>query len=300
MVLGESEGLPPGVRIGLVQTVDFFPPVIDDPTLYGEIAAANSLSDVYAMAGTPFSALSLAGFPKGFSKEWMGEILKGGNRKIAAAGAILAGGHTVESEVQFGYAITGTIDPERVATNAGARAGDVAYLTKSLGMGCMTTAAKAGKIDWATMEPAARQMAELNDRAADAMRTVDFHACTDITGFGLIGHTMNIARASDLSLRVETATIPLFGDVIELAKRGLYSGGSKRGRAALGDDVQIASGLDDALVGILFDAETSGGLFIVIAPEDASRLEDELRERDLPVHRIGEFGPAGEHRIQLV
>jgi selenide,water dikinase len=299
VVLGEAEGLPAGVRLALVQTVDFFPPVLDDPRLYGEIAAANSLSDVYAMGGTPFSALSLAGFPKGFSKEWMGEILRGGNQKVAHAGAILAGGHTVESDVQFGYAVTGVIDPDRVATNAGARAGDVAYLTKSLGMGVMTTAAKLKKIEWETLEPAALQMADLNDRAAEAMKTVDFHACTDITGFGLIGHSINIARASDLTFAIDTSTVPLFGDVLALAERGLYSGGSKRGRQTLGDDVAIGGGIDEALVGLFFDAETSGGLLIVIDPSDAPALETALAERDLPVHRVGEFLARGDKRIEL-
>jgi len=299
VVLGESEGLPRGTRIALVQTVDFFPPVLDDPTYYGAIAAANSLSDVYAMGGKPFTALSLAGFPKGFDKTWMSQILIAGNRKVKESGAILAGGHTVESDVQFGYSVTGLIDPERIATNAGAREGDVAYLTKSLGMGVMTTAAKFQKIEWEAMEPAAKQMAQLNDRAAEAMKTVDFHACTDITGFGLIGHTMNIARASKLTLTVETASVPLFQDVMALAKRGLYSGGSKRGRATLGDDVGIGAGIDEALVGLLFDAETSGGLFIVIAADDAPALETALRERDLPVHRVGTFSKRGEHHIEL-
>ena len=300
VVLGEGEGLPAGSRLGLVQTVDFFPPVVDDPTYYGAIAAANALSDVYAMGGKPFSALSLAGFPKDFDREWLAAILIGGNRKVAEAGAILAGGHTVESEVQFGYAVTGLIDPARVASNTGARAGDVAYLTKPLGMGCMTTAAKFEKITWSELEPAAAQMATLNDRAARAMGTVDFHACTDITGFGLIGHAMNIARASELTFTIEAATVPLFGDVLSLAKRGLFSGGAKRGRANLGDDVDQAAELDEALVSLFYDAETSGGLLIVIDEGDAPRLEEALAAEELPIHRIGSFGAPGDQRIRLV
>ena len=299
-MLGESEGLPAGARVGLVQTVDFFPPVVDDPHYYGAIAAANSLSDVYAMGGRPFSVLSLAGFPKDFSREWIGAILRGGNEKVAEAGAILAGGHTVESDVQFGFAVTGIVDPDRVATNAGARAGDVAYLTKPIGMGCMTTAAKFQEITWDELEPAAKQMATLNDRAADAMKTVDFHACTDITGFGLVGHAMNIARASELTIRIDTGVVPFFGDVISLAERGLFSGGAKRGRAALGDDVSISGGVSDAKVGLCFDAETSGGLFIVVDPGDAAKLETALAERDLPIHRVGEVTARGEHHIELV
>jgi selenide,water dikinase len=277
--------------------------VLDDPRLYGEIAAANALSDVYAMGGRPFSALSLAGFPKGFSREWMGEILRGGNTKVRESGAILAGGHTVESDVQFGYAITGLVDPERVATNAGARGGDVAYLTKPLGMGCMTTAAKLRKIDWDAMEPAARQMATLNDRAARAMATVDFHACTDITGFGLIGHSMNIAKASDLAFRIRCSDVPLFPDVIELARRKLFSGGAARGRDTLGAEVTIAAGVEEALASLFFDAETSGGLLIVVDPADAPALEEALRAEELPVCAVGEFvstEATGGSRIELV
>jgi len=283
--------------VALVQTVDFFPPVVDDPTYYGAIAAANSLSDVYAMGGRPFSALSLAGFPKGFDRGWMGEILIGGNRKVAEAGAVLAGGHTVESDVQFGFSVTGIVDPERVATNAGAQAGDVAYLTKPLGMGCLTTAAKLKKITWEELEPAAAQMATLNDRAARAMCSVGFHACTDITGFGLIGHAMNIAKASDLTFTIEAAAVPLFGDVLSLARRGLYSGGSKRGREALGHDVEVGAGVSDELSGLFFDAETSGGLLIVVPERDGVALEEALRVEGLPVCRVGEFSVRGEKRI---
>ena len=299
VVLGEGEGLSAGQRIALVQTVDFFPPVVDDPRYYGAIAAANALSDVYAMGGRPFSALSLAGFPKDFDRGWLAAILGGGNAKVTEAGAVLAGGHTVESDVQFGYAVTGIVDPQRVASNAGARAGDVAYLTKPLGMGCMTTAAKLQKITWDDLEPAAEQMATLNDRAARAMCSVDFHACTDITGFGLVGHAMNIARASDLTFEVDTASVPLFGDVMSLAKRGLFSGGAKRGRASLGAEVEVAGGLAQPLVDLLFDAETSGGLLIVLAESEAGRLEAALRAEELPVRRIGSFRSFTGKRIRL-
>lgn len=303
VVLGQGEGLPAGSRVGLVQTVDFFPPVVDDPHYYGAIAAANALSDVYAMGGRPFSALSLAGFPKDFPSEWRAAILRSGYQKVHEAGAVLAGGHTVESEVQFGYSVTGLVDLARVATNAGAKAGDVAYLTKPIGMGCMTTAAKFQKIEWSTLEPAARQMAELNDRAAAAMATVDTHACTDITGFGLVGHALNIARASDLSFRIRTSDVPLFPGALELARRGLFSGASKRGRTTLANDVRIGGGIPEPLVGLVFDAETSGGLLIVVPPASAAALEAALRARELPVHPVGEFTrhvPPDGRRIELV
>ncbi|HED65794.1 MAG TPA: selenide, water dikinase SelD, partial [Planctomycetes bacterium] len=170
---------------------------------------------------------------------------------------------------------------------------------KPLGMGTMTTAAKLGKITWEELEPAARQMATLNAAAARAMGRVDAHACTDITGFGLIGHAMNIARASELCFTIDAGRVPLFGDVFALAKRGLFSGGAKRGREALGADVDLAGDLDETTIGLLFDAETSGGLLIVVSPDDASALEAALAEEGLPVHAIGRFGPSGEHHIRV-
>ena len=300
LVLGQGEGLPAGVTLGLVQTVDFFPPVVDDPRAYGAIAAANALSDVYAMGGRPVCALSIAGFPKDFSVEWRTEILRGGADKLREAGAVLAGGHTVESDVQFGYAVSGVVDLARVATNAGARPGDVAYLTKPIGMGCMTTAAKLQKISREAIEPAARQMATLNDRAAAAMATVEVHACTDVTGFGLVGHALNVARASDVTVRIRAADVPLFPGVLELAARGLFSGGAKRGRTTLKDDVALAPHLPEPLIGLCFDAETSGGLLIFVAPADAPALEQALAARDLPVHRVAEVVASTGRRIELV
>ena len=299
VVLGEGDGLPRGSRVALVQTVDFFPPVVDDPRAYGAIAAANALSDVYAMGGRPFSALSIAGFPKGFPTDWRDEILRGGYEKIHESGAVLAGGHTVETQVQFGYAVTGLVDPERITSNAGARAGDLVYLTKPLGMGCMTTAAKLGKIGAEEMRPAAEQMATLNAAAAEAMGAAGAHACTDVTGFGLVGHALNVARASRLSLTIDVASVPLFPGVLELARRKLFSGGAKRSRAALDAEVEIASGLTQELVGLMFDAETSGGLLIAVAPDDAATLERELRARALPVHAVGVFSSAGTRAIVL-
>jgi selenide,water dikinase len=297
VVLGPPEGLPAGVRLALVQTVDFFPPVVDDPRAYGAIAAANALSDVYAMGGRPWTALTLAGFPRGFPAEWTAEILRGGYEKVRESGALLCGGHTVESEVQFGYSVTGLVDPERVTSNAGARAGDVAYLTKPLGMGCMTTAAKAGKIDAAAMVPAIAQMATLNAAACEAMQAARAHACTDITGFGLIGHALNLARASDLTFEIDAPRVPLFEGVLELARRKLFSGGARRGRETLGPEVELDAGVEEALGGLLFDAETSGGLLIVVPPERADALERELTARHVPRHPVGRFVARGQRRI---
>jgi selenide,water dikinase len=297
--VGSAQGLPAGVRLGLVQTVDFFPPVVDDPYFYGAVAAANALSDVYAMGGAPLAALNLASFPAGFPSEWAERILRGGFDKVREAGAVVAGGHTVESEILFGFAVTGFVDPAAVCSNAGARAGDQLYLTKALGMGCMTTAAKKGAIGWAELEPAARQMASLNDRACAAMLAAGASACTDVTGFGLVGHALNVARASGLTIEIETAALPLFEGALELARRGLFSGGAKRGRTTLAAEVELAANLDDARVGLCFDAETSGGLLIAIPTERAARLERELAQRALPVVRVGACRARGSHPIAL-
>ncbi len=302
VVLGENEGLPSGAEIALVQTVDYFPPVLDDPYLFGAVAAANSLSDVYAMGGRPVSALNIAGFPKGFSEEWVREIFRGGFDKVAESGAVLAGGHTVESpEPQFGFAVTGVVQRSQLTANAGAKVGDVCYLTKPLGMGSMTTAGKLGKVGDEVMREAALQMATLNDKGADAMNATGAHACTDITGFGLNGHARNIALASDVTIRIDLGLVPIFPGARELAAKGVVSGGTCRGKDALSDVVHVASGLDQALVDIAYDAETSGGLFIVLAPENAAKLEDELSRRDVPVHRVGEVvAKESDHLIQLV
>lgn len=292
VVLGPGEGLAPGSRCALVQTVDYFPPVVDDPYAYGAIAAANSLSDVYAMGARPFSALNLAGFPKDFPDEWIRAILAGGFEKMHEAGALVVGGHTVQSnEAQFGFAVTGVVDPEHIVTNDGARAGDVLYLTKVIGMGTMTTAAMRGRIGAGELAPAAEQMARLNRGAAEAMVAAGAHACTDVTGFGLAGHAKNLACASAVTITIRLGEVPLFPGVLELAREGFCSGGSRRGREALSEAVEVEEGLDDARVALAFDAETSGGLLIAVAAEDAARLEDELARRDEPAHRIGECLP---------
>ena len=295
------EGLPADTNVALVQTVDYFPPVVDDPYYYGAIAAANSLSDVYAMGGKPLSALNLAGIPKDFPSEWTAAVFKGGFEKMREAGCVVAGGHTVASkEALFGFAVTGIVDRRRVAANSGAKPGDRLYLTKSLGMGSMTTAGKRQKISWQQLEPAAKQMATLNDRAADAMNASGAHAATDITGFGLVGHAKNIAAASGVTLRLELEKAPLFPGVLELARQGFCSGGAKRGRAGLAADVSIAAGLEDALVNLAFDAETSGGLLICVPAANAAKLERELRARNQLVCTLGEVLPRGERWIELV
>ena len=302
VALTEADGLPAGAETLLVQTVDYFPPVLDDAYLYGAVAAANSLSDVYAMGGRAISALNLAGFPKGFDPAWIADIFRGGFDKVAEAGAVVAGGHTVESpEPQFGFAVTGIVTRAQLTANAGAQEGDVVYLTKSLGMGSMTTAGKFGKASDEIVRKAAEQMATLNAAAAAAMNaTPGVHACTDITGFGLNGHSSNIARASNVTFEFELGNIPFFPGARDLAAMGVVSGGVDRGKSALAGAVDVADGLDRALVDITYDAETSGGLLISLDAASGAQLEDELAKRDVPVHRIGHVLPrSGDLSVRL-
>lgn len=292
--IGGVEGLPAGTNLALVQTVDFFPPVVDDPYYYGAIAAANALSDVYAMGGRPFTALNVAGIPKELPDEWTSEIFRGGFDKCREAGAMIVGGHTIQSaEALFGFAVTGFVDKRAVAANTGARAGDLLYLTKRVGTGALTTAGKQGKLAWNDLLPAAQQMARLNDRGALAMNAARAHAATDITGFGLAGHARNVARGSNVTLAIELASVPLLERALDFARAGVSSGGSKKNRAALEDVVSIRNGLDQALVTLGFEAETSGGLLVAIPPERAQQLEAELRARDVLVARVGEVRPRG-------
>lgn len=299
--LGEAEGVPADCEAALVQTVDYFPPVVDDPYLYGAIAAANSLSDVYAMGGKPLSALTVAGFPKDFGMDLIEQIFRGGFDKVREAGAVVAGGHTVQSpEPHFGFSVTGTVPRSKVTANAGAQVGDRLYLTKSLGCGSLTTAAKFGKITWEELEPAAMQMATLNGRAAEAMMATGANACTDITGFGLVGHAHNIGAASGVTMQLKLADVPLLERAYELAADGVLSGGTKRGKAALSETVSIGDGVDATRVDIAFDAETSGGLLIVCPSANATRLEEELAARDVPVHAVGEVTARTDAIVSLV
>ena len=288
LALAGEGGLPADSPLALVQTVDYFPPVVDDPYFYGAIAAANAVSDVYAMGGKPFSALNIAGIPRDLPEAWAAEIFRGGFEKMREANVLVAGGHTVQSkEALFGFAVTGLVDRRRVAANSGAKPGDLLYLTKALGMGAMTTAAKQQKISWKDLEPAARQMAALNDRAAEAMNAAGAHAATDVTGFGLVGHARNIARASGVAIRIDLARLPVFPGALDLVRAGVVSGASARGRQTMEAEVRLRPGLDEALVRLAFDAETSGGLLIAVGADAAPDLERELRARGLPVHAVG-------------
>lgn len=274
-------------ELALIVTVDFFTPVVDDPYLFGQIAAANALSDIYAMGGQPLLALNIVCFPTCLPQEVMAEILRGGADKVREAGAIIAGGHTVEdNEPKYGLAVTGLVHPQRVITNAGASPGDVLVLTKPLGTGIITTAVKAGLAPQEAYEAAVETMCSLNREAAEAMQAAKVRACTDITGFGLLGHAAEMAGASGVSLVFEYARIPLLPRVLELAATGLIPGGAYRNRDHLASKVAFALSLTPAQQAVLFDPQTSGGLLIAVSPDRLEQLLEELTVKGVSQARV--------------
>ncbi len=266
--------------LALVQTVDFFTPVVDDPYDFGRIAAANALSDVYAMGGTPLTALNIAAFPvEQLGTEILARIIEGGAAIAAEAGVAILGGHTVkDDEPKFGLAVTGTVHPDRIVTNAGARPGDVLVLTKPLGTGILTTARKRDLIDDDALAPAIAQMVRLNDRAARAMTTHGAHAATDITGFGLVGHAAEIARASRVALRIDAHAVPLLDGVLALIARDAVPGGTRDNLAEHAAFTTYGDTVDEAHRIALSDAQTSGGLLIALPPEDVDGLLHDLAD----------------------
>ena len=287
----------------LVVTTDFFPPIVDDPRWFGRIAAANALSDVFAMGGEALTALNIVGWPEELDIELLGEVLAGGLEKVQEAGAALCGGHSVkDKEIKFGLAVTGIVHPDRFWSNAGAREGDVLILTKPLGMGTMSTAIKRGLFadDDPTLLRAMEQMATLNLWASRAVRDLDVHAATDVTGFGLIGHGREMADGATLTLELETAALPVFPGARDLAASGAVSGGGCRARATLERVVDLAPGLDDALVAMAFDAETSGGLLLAVSEADAERVVRRLADAGTPSHAlVGRFVARGHHGVRV-
>jgi len=281
----------------LVQTVDFFTPVVDDPYGFGQVAAANALSDVYAMGGRPLTALSIAAFPEGdFPPEWAAAIVRGGHDKLREAGCVLLGGHTVrDPEIKFGYAITGLVDPARILSNAGAAAGDVLVLTKPLGTGVIATALKAGKAPEEAALAAARSMATLNRIAAASALRLGVRAATDVTGFGLVGHAWNIARESHVSLELQLGELPLLPGARELAL-AFQPGGLKSNRRAYQAKLADHAAPDDALRALCFDPQTSGGLLLPVPPGALAALLDDLKAARV----IGRVSPEGERPIVLI
>jgi selenide, water dikinase len=256
--------------LALVQTTDFFTPIVDDPYQYGQIAAANSLSDVYAMGGKPLTALSIVCYPEDGDLEVLERILVGGMDKMIEADCTVVGGHMVrDNEVKFGYAVTGTADPRRVWTNGGARPGDVLLLTKPLGTGAIATALRAGKADPAWVDAAIHSMRQLNKSAASALGSLaeGIHSATDVTGFGFIGHAWEMATASCVSLRFDSGKIELIEGALECVRGGFIPGGLKKNREFVGACVQFAPAVPEELQDLFFDPQTSGGLLVAIDPQ---------------------------------
>ena len=279
-------------QLAMVQTVDFFPPIVDDPYTYGAIAAANALSDIYAMGARPVLALAIAGFPADLPPEIIQAILQGGADKVAEAGAVIAGGHTlVDQEPKYGLCVTGYIHPDKVTAKAHAQPGDVLLLTKALGIGLITTAAKQEQLaDAAHYAAAIASMLMLNRRAAEIAQPFAVHSATDITGFGLLGHAAEIARNSGVGLRVSLAALPALPGALAYAASGNVPGGLHRNRAFLehGGYVRYADGLDERRVPLLFDPQTSGGLLLVLPPAEATALEAAYAAASVSCWRVGE------------
>ena len=277
--------------LAIIQTVDFFTPIVDDPYAFGQIAAANALSDVYAMGGKPLTAMNLVCFPtNSLDISVLKEILKGGLDKMREAGVILVGGHSIDDkELKYGLSVTGTVHPQRLVTNDGAKAGDKLILTKPLGTGIISTALKAGVVSKETVEKLTKFMVTLNNKASELMQEVGAHACTDITGFGLLGHACQVAENSQVGIKLRHASVPYFPEVIEFAKQGLCPGGLYRNKEFYADRVKFATEVPEYMPLVLFDAQTSGGLLISLAPEPAQLLLERLHEADLQdVAIIGE------------
>ena len=287
--------------LAIVQTVDFFTPIVDDPFVYGQIAALNSINDVWAMAGTPITALAITCFPKkGIDPSILGEIMRGGLETLNKYGVTLIGGHSVDNkDIMFGYSVTGVIDPAKLATNAGANPGDVLILTKPIGTGVISTGIK---FDRTTPEIAAASVETMltpGVHAAEAMREFEVKAATDVTGFALLGHAWEMARASNVTILVNPSAVPLLEGALELAVAGMLTSGDKSNRDYVGEDIEIDASVDENLVKLLFDPQTAGGMLISISPDSAGALLSRLREHYPQAAIIGRVGERSTRSIKV-
>ena len=286
--------------LAIVQTVDFFPPIADDPYLFGQIAATNALSDVYAMGGEPKLCLNIMAIPENMPMEAVHALLRGGYDKVYEAGALITGGHSIhDDEPKYGLAVTGFVHPDKMLTNSNARPGDVLLLTKPIGIGVLSTAAKADMLSKSGQELINRLMTTLNKAARDAMVKNNVHACTDVTGFGLIGHTYEMASGSDTEIILDVDSIDLIPEALELARMGMLPAGMYRNRNFAQAHVD-AGDTELAKQDMLYDPQTAGGLLIAVAPEDADALFNELKNTVPSAQRIGTVSEyKGDKRIRL-
>lgn len=289
-------------ELAVIVTVDFFTPVVDDPYLFGQIAAANALSDVYAMGGRPLLALNVACFPNCLPADAISAILRGGADKVMEAGALIGGGHTVQDEEpKYGLAVVGLVHPDEVLSNATARPGDVLILTKPLGTGIINTAIKGGLAGERAYRAAVEQMAALNKDAATCVKEVGASACTDITGFGFLGHAAEMARASKVSLLIESAKIPLLPEALDFAGMGLIPAGAYDNRRFLDGEVVFGEKVSQEMQDVLYDPQTSGGLFIAVNPAKAEKLLKKIHDMNGRETRIvGKVVPAEGYLIKVL
>lgn len=280
----------------LVQTVDFFTPVADDPETYGRIAAINSLNDIYAMGGKPLTALSIVCYPQKGDWDVLGEILSGGQKTLNAESVIVLGGHSVDDqEIKFGYSVTGIIHPEKVITNAGAKAGDVLIITKPIGTGAINTAVKRGVARVATAEAAIRAMTSSARIPSEIMQKVGANSCTDVTGFGLLGHTFEMALASNVTIQIDSNKVPLLPDVLELISEGMLTRGDINNRKYVGETIFFDENVKRETQSALFDPQTAGGLLISLEKERAVRFISEFSDAVI----IGEVRPKSNYLIEV-
>ncbi len=287
-------------KLAMVQTVDFFPPIADDPYTFGAIAATNALSDVYAMGGEPKTALNIMAVPEDMPKEVVHEILRGGYDKVYEAGALITGGHSIfDDEPKYGLAVTGFVHPDKILTNSGAKAGDVLLFTKPIGIGVLTSAMKADIVSDETKALANRLMTTLNKYARDIMVKYNVHACTDVTGFGVLGHLLEMAQGSDMEIHLDVSGVDFIPEALEFARMGVLPAGMYRNRAFAEASVEPGN-TEVAIQDLLYDPQTAGGLAIAVSPEDADALLAELKDAVPSAQRWGTVQPyRGGKRIYL-
>ena len=289
-------------KIAMIQTVDFFPPMVDDPYIFGQIAAANALSDVYAMGGEPKVALNIVAFPSCLDSQVLGEVLRGGAEKVKEAGAVLVGGHSIQDdEPKYGLCVSGFVHPERILKNFGCRPNDMLILTKQIGSGVVNTAVKAGIASPEAKEEVIRVMSSLNKKAKEILEKYPVTACTDVTGFGLLGHGVEMASASEVTLEIHTDSIAFMQDAADYAQMGLIPAGAYRNREYVGKQVDVGT-TEQHFLDLLYDPQTSGGLLFSVAPEyvDAILRDFENAEMETKVSVIGKAVHKGNKKICLI
>jgi len=285
--------------LAIVQTLDFFTPIVDDPYDYGRIAALNSINDVWAMAGTPITAMAITCFPKkGVDPAILGEIMRGGLETINKYGVTLIGGHSVDNEqIMFGYSVTGVIDPNKVAKNSGARVGDVIILTKPIGTGVISTGIKKARANDSVVAGSVETMLTPGKFAAEAMRDFGVKGATDVTGFALLGHAWEMACASKVTIEIDASAVPLLDGALELASQRMLTSGDKTNREYVGADVEIAEAVDQNIIKLLFDPQTAGGMLIAIAEDESKALLRTLNEHYPHARAIGRVLPESPRKI---